>query len=120
MHDAARSQSNCGELVYLSQGLYAKNLLSTFVYPADSFLVAYPTILPDYQVLQIYVFIFHSMAELWPPNLFTRSNFFTFLFWYYYIFNLVLNYIIQKLKSYNLYYINISSYHDLKLYFDTI
>jgi len=104
MHDAARSQSNCGELVYLSQGLYAKNLLSTFVCPAD-FLVAYPTILPDYQALQIYVFIFHSMAELWPPIFSQAKIFYVSFFVLFCIFNSILNYIIQNLTSYFILYI---------------
>jgi len=51
MHDAARSQSNCGELVSLSQGPSVKNLLSTFVCPTAS-LIAYPTI-PDYQATDL-------------------------------------------------------------------
>lgn len=90
MHDTAWSQSNCGELVFLSQGLYAKNLLSTFIYPADSFLVAYSTILLNYHVTDLCI---HSSVNdrVW-------SNFFTCLnFWH-----VILNYFFVLLYKFKL------------------
>lgn len=65
MHDAVRSQSNCKELVSLSQGPSVKNLLSTFIYPAAS-LIAYPTI-SDYQAADLRIYPRKSMTELWLP-----------------------------------------------------